>query len=271
MCRNYRITKDDFEQPEEICMKIIKDITYDCLDVCKLDLYLPESNKFPLLVFFHGGGLVSEDKSTDMHLYEYLASNGIAVAAANYRKYPSAKYPEFIEDAASAVYWAHRKIKNYGICKNIYIAGSSAGAYLSMMLCFDKTYLGKHRINPNDIAGYIFDSAQPTTHFSILKERGINQRKVVIDDAAPIYHIGEVKIKSPIMIIIAEHDIPNRLEQTLLFCSTLKLFGYDEKKLTFKIMKGYRHLGYTNAFDANGNSVFGEVILDFIRNLEGEK
>jgi len=219
-------------------------------------------------VFFHGGGLESGDKSSDIHVYKHLVNNGIAVATANYRTYPDAKYPQFIEDAASAVNWVFSNIENYGNCNNIYIAGSSAGAYLSMMLCFDKKYLEKHGINPNDIAGYIFDAAQPTTHFNILRERGMDTRKVVIDDAAPIYHIGENQIQSPMVILVAGHDMPNRLEQTYLLCSTLKIFGYDEEKLTFKLMEGYRHVEYTNAFNADGNNVFAEIVRDFIRNLE---
>jgi alpha/beta superfamily hydrolase len=245
-------------------MKIIKDISYANLDACKLDLYLPEDNEFPIMVFFHGGGLESGDKCSDIHVYENLAKNGIAVATANYRMYPDAKYPEFIEDAASAVKWVFNHIENYGNCKKIYIAGSSAGAYLSMMLCFDKEYLGKHGIDPNAIAGYIFDSAQPTTHFNVLKERGMDTRKVVIDDAAPIYHIGENPTEIPIMILVADHDIPNRLEQTYLVCSTLKNFGYDEEKLTFKLMKGYNHVEYTYIVDCNSDNIFVEMLIDFI-------
>lgn len=248
-------------------MKIIKDIAYDRFDACKLDLYLPEGNEFPLLVFFHGGGLECGDKSDDIHVFQYLVDHGVAVATANYRMYPDAKYPEFIEDAASAVNWVFSNVENYGNCKKIYIVGSSAGAYLSMMLCFDKKYLGKYGIDPNDIAGYIFDAAQPTTHFNILKERGMDTRKVIIDDAAPIYHIGDNSIQSPMMMLVAEYDIPNRLEQMCLLYSTLRIFGYDKKKITFRLMEGYQHVEYIHAFNANGNNVFAEIILDFIRNL----
>ncbi|HHY91099.1 MAG TPA: alpha/beta hydrolase [Clostridiales bacterium] len=249
-------------------MKIIRDIAYDRFDACKLDLYLPENDEFSLLVFFHGGGLEFGDKMDETCVHQDLANHGIAVATANYRKYPDARYPEFIEDAASAVNWAFNNIKHYGNCKNIYLGGSSAGAYLAMMLCFDKKYLGRHGIDPNDIAGYIFDAAQPTTHFRILKERGMDMRKVIIDDSAPLYHVGDNPIRSPMMILVAEYDMPNRLEQTCLLYSTLRIFGYDEKKIIFRLMKGYRHIEYIHAFNANGNNVLAEIILDFIKNLE---
>ncbi|AUS98006.1 hypothetical protein CDQ84_01075 [Clostridium thermosuccinogenes] len=261
----YGRTYYNIQAKERKSMKIIKDISYDCFEACKLDLYLPESNEFPIMVFFHGGGLEGGDKLSDVDVYESLVKSGIAVATADYRMYPDAKYPEFIEDAASAVKWVLHHIKEYGNCKEIYVAGSSAGAYLSMMLCFDKKYLGKHGIDPNEISGYIFDAAQPTTHFNVLRERGLDTRRVIIDDAAPIYHIGENSIEPPLMVLVADHDLPNRLEQTYLFCSTLKNFGYDEKKLTFKLMKGYNHVEYTHATDSNGNNIFAEMIKDFIK------
>lgn len=249
-------------------MKVIKDILYDKFDLCKLDLYLPDSTDFPTMVFFHGGGLESGDKSSDINVYKALVRKGIAVAAANYRMYPEAKYPEFIEDSALAVSWVHHNIENYGASNKIYIAGSSAGAYLAMMLCFNKEYLSKHGMNPNDIVGYIFDSAQPTTHFNVLRERGLDSRRVIIDEAAPLYHIGVNPIKSPIMILVADRDIANRLEQNYLVCSTLKSFGYDEDKLTYKLMKGYSHVEYTYMTDSDSENVFVEMISDFINDTK---
>ena len=245
-------------------MKIIKDIIYSQFEECKLDLYLPEASEFPVMVFFHGGGMESGDKSLSADIVENFVENNIGIASADYRMYPHAKYPEFIDDASAAVKWISEHINNYSNSKNIYIAGSSAGAYLAMMLCFDKSYLAKHEIDANDIKGYIFDSAQPTTHFNVLKERGMDTRKVVIDEAAPLYHIDENPDAPPMMIVVSDNDIPNRLEQTYLFLSTLKQFGYEDKKIVFKLMKGYAHTEYTGCTDVNGKNIYAEMIKDFI-------
>lgn len=64
-----------------------------------LDLYLPEGKNFPTLVYFHGGGLEGGDKQGHPFI-PYLASRGIAVVSANYRMYPEARYPDFVQDAA---------------------------------------------------------------------------------------------------------------------------------------------------------------------------
>ena len=38
-------------------MRLIKDICYSNYSECLLDIYLPESEKFCVFVYFHGGGL----------------------------------------------------------------------------------------------------------------------------------------------------------------------------------------------------------------------
>ena len=40
-----------------------------------------------------------------------------------------------------------------------------------------------------DIAGYLHDTPQPTTHFNILRERGIDTKAIRVDEAAPLYYI----------------------------------------------------------------------------------
>lgn len=227
-----------------------------------LDIYLPDQNEFDVFVYFHGGGLESGDKSHGRIFVDYLLSKGIAVVSANYRMYPDAKYPDFIEDAASAVAWTYRNMGQYGKVKGIYVGGSSAGGYLSQMLCFDKSWLGKHGISPMDMAGFILDAGQPTCHFNVLRERNIDSRRVIVNEAAPLYHVGEDDSYPPMLIIVSDHDMKNRLEQTQLLVSTLDHFGHAEK-VQCTVMNG-THCAYINAADQNGESVFGKIIHGFI-------
>ena len=126
-------------------MKAIKDIAYaeNGNPAQTLDLYLPDERDFPIFIYFHGGGLEHGDKGNagSPLMASYLTQRGVALASANYRMYPEAKYPEFIEDAAQAVAWVKQHIAEYGGNDKIYVGGSSAGGYISMMLCFDKKYL----------------------------------------------------------------------------------------------------------------------------------
>lgn len=55
--------------------------------------------------------------------------------------YPTAKFPEYLEDAAAAVAWAKAHIQEYGGNGELYVSGQSAGAWISMMLCVNEKYL----------------------------------------------------------------------------------------------------------------------------------
>lgn len=246
-------------------MKIIKDIAYsndNCVQK-SLDIYLPESDNFPTFFYLHGGGLESGSKEEAAAFAMELANKGIAVVSADYRMYPDAVYPDFINDSAEAIYWTKQNMKSYGADSRLYIGGSSAGGYLSMMLCFDKKYLAGYNIDADEINGFIFNAGQPTVHFNVLKERGTDSRRVVIDEAAPLYHVLE-RPYPPMLVIVSDNDIENRYEQTVLLCSTLKQFGCDESKVTLKVMTNTSHCSYIDSFDDKGNSIFAEMISSFI-------
>ena len=242
--------------------RCILDISYGSCEAQKLDVYLPDADHFPVFVYFHGGGLEAGDKRAETAIFEYLPEKGVAVVSANYRMYPDAKYPDFLEDAASVVAWAFANMKQYGSVEGIYVGGTSAGGYMSQMLCFDESWLAKHGIRPLDIAGYVHDAGQPTCHFNILRERGLDTRRVIIDDSAPLYHIAADRQYPPMLIIVSDDDIPNRLEQTRLLVSTLRNFGYTEN-IYLQMMHG-KHCAYTGAVDENGDSIFGKLALEYI-------
>ena len=249
-------------------MKTVLDVCYNKNTEQYLDVHLPESAGFSVMLYFHGGGLEAGDKAKAKAFFEYMVSHGIAVVSANYRMYPNAKYPDFLLDAADAVAWTFKNIGKYGEIKDIYIGGSSAGGYISQMLCFDKTWLSNHGIKPTDVSGFIHDAGQPTCHFNVLRERGIDIRRVIIDDSAPLYHIGVDEQYPPMLIIVSDNDMPNRYEQTMLLVSTMKHFGHSEK-VKLEIIKG-KHCAYVYALDQNGESVFGTMVTAFIKGMQNK-
>lgn len=226
-------------------MKRLTDIQYHTHKTCKLDIYLPEQNNFQTVIFFHGGGLESGDKGDVQEYAKELTEAGIALVSPNYRMFPEVKFPVFIEDAAKAVQWVYNNIQGYkGKQNQIYVGGHSAGGYLSMMLHFDSTYLQKVNMSPLDIAGFIHASGQPTTHFNVLKSRGISPQRVIVDEAAPLFHIDEKTPERPMQLLVTDNDIPNRLEQTVLLNSTLKAFNYPNDLIDFRIIQNHDHGSY---------------------------
>ena len=231
----------------------------------RLDLYIPDAEEFDLFIYLHGGGLehCSKQGGTEALLGQYLSTHGVGAACLSYRKYPNAKYPEFIEDAAAGVHWLSNHIREYGNCRRIFVGGSSAGGYLSMMLCFDRRWYDACGEFPVPIVGYVHDAGQPTCHFNVLRERGIDTRRVIVDDSAPLYHIGTLPEYPPMLFIVSDNDMKNRYEQTQLVLGTLKHFKYDESKIFYRLMHG-KHCEYNNMLDENGHSVLGTLVAEFI-------
>ena len=243
-------------------MTVLKDVSYGANEAQKLDLYLPEAAD-AVLVYFHGGGLNQGDKEGSVYFAPYLAERGIAVATANYRMYPDAHFPDFVEDAAASVAWAYAYMKEHLGCDRLYVGGSSAGGYLSMMLCFDRRYLTAAGLDPSCVTGYFHDAGQPTTHFNVLKyDRGMDSKRVIIDEAAPLYFVGLEESYPPMRFIVSDNDIKGRYEQTMLVLSALSEFGYTG--FDHRVIHG-SHCEYWNQADENGDSRLGKMIEDFIR------
>lgn len=228
----------------------------------KLDLWLPDREHFPVFVFFHGGGLEAGDKADEAFLPE-LAEYGIGVVSANYRMYPEAKFPDFLDDAANAVRWTLKHIREYGTPEGIFVGGSSAGGYISQMLCFDRSYFDKYQVPARAISGFVLDAGQPTTHYNVLRERGEDSRRVIVDHAAPLYFIGDGEPYPPMLVIVADHDMENRYEQTMLLLSTLKHFRRDDLA-QLRVIEGSGHCEYHGWKAANGKNLFGELVREFI-------
>ena len=229
---------------------------------CRLDLHAPDGECRALYVYFHGGGLESGDKGDMPNMVRALTDAGIAVASANYRMYPEARFPDYLEDAADAVAWALAYAKPEGT--PVFAGGSSAGAYQTLMLCFGP-WLSRAGVRPEDLAGYVFDAGQPTTHFNVLRERGLDTRRVMVDEAAPLFYVRGASPGRPLLFFVAGQDIPGRLEQNALLRRTLEQFEYPARRIAWHVMEGYGHCAYCEDTLPDGGYPYARHVLDFFR------
>ena len=230
-----------------------------------IDLHMPDEGDFDLFVYFHGGGLLNGSRKDVNTFVNTLAKRNIATASVEYRMYPTAKFPDFIEDGACAIRYIKDNISKWGNCRRIFVGGSSAGGYISMMLCFDGRFLGAVGMKPTDIDGYIHDAGQPTAHYNVLKARGIDSRRAIVDETAPMYFVGTEEKYAPMLFIVSDNDIFARYEQTMLMVKTLEHFGHKEN-IFLTVMKG-KHCEHTNSTDEFGEGVFGNIVKSFIEKL----
>lgn len=243
-------------------MNSFLDIKYAEHEMCVLDIYMPENyESAPVYIFFHGGGIVEGSRKIGTKVPEYYCNNGIAFVSVEYRMYPDAKFPEYIIDCANAVKYI---MDNYNFSK-VFIGGSSAGAYIAMMLYFNKAYL--KNVDLSRIAGYIFNAGQPTSHFNYLNfDKKVDGRCVLIDEGAPLYYLREsFKEDEPYLLFIcAENDMTNRVNQHHVLLTAMKQFNFPQEKITFKIYAGEHHCSY------DAKDYYLQDCISFIKKALGE-
>ena len=245
-------------------MKAVKNLNF--YKDLYLDLFLPDQEEFFTIVHFHGGGLVEGDKG-DAHCYaEHLVKLGFAVAVANYGLLTKSRHQEILDDASEAVKYVIQEIANYGHSKGLVISGQSAGAWITLMLCFNDALLKAKNIKKTAICGFISDSSQTTTHFNILKmEQNLDPLLQRIDEAAPLYYVDENTRFSRLLLMTYENDMPNRLEQNKLLYSTIKSFN-KEADVELKILSGY-HCHGSSELDPDGEYETIKVIKEWMSRL----
>ena len=80
-------------------MRVIENIAYSTVDTSQvLDVYLPDFDVRGVFVYFHGGGLIGGNKSVAKKFSSYVTERNIALVSANYRLYPNANFPDFIDE-----------------------------------------------------------------------------------------------------------------------------------------------------------------------------
>lgn len=230
---------------------------------CVLDLYLPEGRGFASLLWLHGGGLTMGDKTLRETpvIARALAEEGVAVAAANYRLMPKAKFPACVEDAAAAMAWLRTNIGGRGGDTNrVFAGGHSAGAYLASIVAMDRAWLKPHGFDPGDFAGFIPVSGQMMTHFTVRGAMGLGTNCIVADATAPIYHTRPDA--PPMLIVMGDRDWPARLEENQYFVAAQKVAG--RSNTTLVVVSGRNHGTIASRIGEPGDPA-RTAILDFIR------
>lgn len=139
---------------EAVDVTVQEDITYADREAgaMKLDLYVPETESPPLVVYFHGGGWVLETRKNTPDLERYAAEWDVAFASVSYRlaeipdgvdpafqpepdnPTPRGTFPAQIVDAKAAIRWLRANADTYGFdADEVAVWGSSAGGHVACL------------------------------------------------------------------------------------------------------------------------------------------
>ncbi len=124
----------------------------------RLDIYTPDTPlpNAPVLVFFYGGGWRSGERTDYRFAVQAFAAQGVTAVIPDYRLYPEAVFPAFVEDAANAVaYVARTQVDDAGAPRPIVLVGHSAGAHIAALLNLDERYLTAAGVPPGTVVGAV--------------------------------------------------------------------------------------------------------------------
>ncbi len=118
----------------------------------KLDLYLPDTEAPPLVVYVHGGGWVAETRKNVPDPERFAAAFDCAIASVSYRLQeapdgtdpeemydpenptPRGKFPDHFVDVKASIRWLRAHAGEYGYdAEDIAVWGASAGGHLAML------------------------------------------------------------------------------------------------------------------------------------------
>jgi acetyl esterase/lipase len=138
---------------------VVRDIAYGPGARGRLDLYRPAGGEgaAPVVVFLYGGGWDGGSKDYYGFLGRALAHRGLVAVIPDYRLYPEARWPDFVEDSAKAVAWARAHVATHGGDPHeLFLIGHSAGAYNAVSLAVDRRWLGAEGLDPRrDLKGVV--------------------------------------------------------------------------------------------------------------------
>ena len=229
----------------------------------KLDIYRAKNPKpdAPVLMFVHGGAWDRGSKDIYKFLAEGFTKSGYDIVLPNYRLYPDAIFPNFLEDNAKAVAFTAETFPG----RPIVLIGHSAGGYNVLMLALEDKFLAKFGVTLCETIRGVIALAAPVGVIPLEGERLL--------EIFPDGHAGDDGILNnvsspapPLFLGHGENDtIVNPINSTLL---AEKVTGRGGSAVV-RVYPGLNHIGPAQILSRffETNSSLKSDVLEFIESL----
>jgi acetyl esterase/lipase len=271
------------------------DIVFAEHDGVKLlgDFYAPKGlDKAPVLVAVHGGGWQVGTRKFYSNWGPYLAKNGYAVFAIEYRLMkPDVKtYPGAVYDTKAAVQYVRANAGELGIDpERIGMIGDSAGAHLSALVALageEPAFSTEYRSDPHSsvsakvkaVVGFygVYDmlaqwehdlSARPRDNISE-KFLGVapHTNRRIFFEASPISYATVDRNSTRFLLIHGDHDdIVDPATQSTALLTALKQAGFFVRTV---VIPGAGHFFITDPVDDTSFGGFaGPKVVRFLKDV----
>jgi acetyl esterase/lipase len=254
------------------------------------DLYMPKGlAKAPVLVAIHGGGWQVGDRAFYKHWGPFLARNGYAVFAIEYRLGKPGVYPAAVYDAKAAIQFVRAKAADFGIDPDrIGLMGDSAGGHLSALLALaGDQFTAAYRDDPNAatpanvkavVAFYgVYDMMAQWEHDLVSRPRDnitekflgaspTDNRRVYFDSSPMSYATAGQNRPRFLLIHGTNDDIVDPPSQSGAFLTALTRAGIFVRRI---VIPGAGHFWSTDPFENDANSYGAIAAPRLLLFLEG--
>lgn len=247
--------------PAEI--KVRKDIAYGAHERQRIDIHTSTLRRapgpVPIVVVFHGGGLIGGSKDNTPTFADYFASIGFVGVNAGYRLAPDSKWPDGARDVGAVVTWLRDHASEFGGDPNhIFVCGISTGALHAATYVFRPELLPAGTARPAGAVlfsgPYTFDFSAPTKgELAYFGEDKARWSQMVVT--------GNVtRTDIPVLLTTAEWDDPRYFgPEAQLFKELLE----KQARPRYRQSLGHNHVSQVLSVGTADTSISREV-LDFI-------
>lgn len=186
----------------------IKNVVY--FESNKKKLYLDvfqnlSKRKKPAIIFLHGGGWKSGDKSMAAPLAQSISKKGFTCFSIEYSLSNEAKYPKSIEEVLIAIDFVKKEYIKYNIdTLKIGIVGCSSGGQMASLVGTKYSKKVQAVINLDGILAF----HHPQSKEGILAAEWLGgtyeEKPLVWEDASPLNHVS--KFTPPFLFINSQYD-----------------------------------------------------------------
>ena len=256
------------------------------------DLYVPQGlSKAPVLIGIHGGGWQVGDRKFYRHWGSYLAKNGYAVFAIDYRLMrPGVNtWPGVVCDCKAAVQFVRAKAAELGLDPDrIGLIGDSAGAHLSALVALageETLFSSQYRNDPcattparvKVVIGFygVYDMLAQWEHDQITRPRNSVTEKLLggppmisrktFFEASPLSYATVDKNTTRFLLIYGrEDDIVDPATQSEKFLTALKQAGFFARTI---VVPGAGHFWSVDPVEEPGSfgAYAGPKVLRFLQ------
>jgi len=249
-------------------------------DKTRLDLFFPDGEGWPLVVFAHGGGWTEGDKNLRVggkdvyrNIGRYLAANGVGAAVINYRLIPGVHWRTQMTDVAHAAVYARRRAGEIGgNPARLFVAGHSAGAHLVSRIALDRQILEAAGSRDGIICGVIavagagYDMEDQQTYLLGAEFGYLERRFGRVDggeswprEASVVQFIdGDAP---PFLVMHGDREYPSLVRQSDLLVERLEESGVPVDKL---VVDGFNHTRMVLAMSRD-DRMAGPAMVDFAK------